>query len=495
MSASTLEVHTLKILTWNINGIRSVFKNSKEIKQGLDALEADVICLQETRVPRCALEEEIAIVEGYNSYYGYPRSKTGFSGVATYCKERFTPFQAEEGLSGLFGSANATDGIGCYGSIKSEFSKTELRDLEYEGRAVITLHKIKVADGPIWKSLALINVYCPRADPQNAQRGFMKLRYYHLLEARANALMKEGHLVVVVGDVNTCHKPIDHCNPENVEDFNKNPCRRWLDQVIFDPSRDDDNSNGNPLRLIDAFRFVNPNVENAFTCWSTVGNARSNNYGTRIDYILLDTTLGCALDNCLILKNVEGSDHCPVKAMLDLKFEGSSKCPSLCTKYYPEFIGSQSKLLNFFNKKEIKDLNEEKCKVTISSKQAKAKSLRQRNIKSFFQRPITNCDANSNRSGGSASSLNSSSESSYEYGATKQGNGIRGLNGQESSEAWRMLLAGPKPPPNCRHDEACVLRTVKKKGKNMNRKFWCCARGEGRSGDPNARCAFFQWNK
>jgi AP endonuclease-2 len=125
-----------------------------------------------------ALDQGTAIVDGYNSYYGFPRSKSGYSGkakfqlaliltslcfnntikcnkcvitvfllqgVATYCKDAFTPFRAEEGLSGLFSSSDAVDSVGCYGNIRAEFSKMELRELDFEGRAVITQHKIKVS--------------------------------------------------------------------------------------------------------------------------------------------------------------------------------------------------------------------------------------------------------------------------------------------------------------------------------------------------------------
>lgn len=65
--------------------------------------------------------------------------------MATYCKNAFTPFRAEEGLSGLFASHDAVDNVGCYGSIREEFSKMELKELDFEGRAVITQHKIKVS--------------------------------------------------------------------------------------------------------------------------------------------------------------------------------------------------------------------------------------------------------------------------------------------------------------------------------------------------------------
>ena len=64
----------------------------------------------------------------------------------------------------------------------------------------------------------------------------------------------------------------------------------------------------------------------------------------------------------------------------------------------------------------------------------------------------------------------------------------------KAASAWKNMMKGPPAAPVCKgHNEVCVLRTVKKKGANSGRQFWCCARGEGRSDDPNARCDFFKW--
>jgi AP endonuclease-2 len=70
-----------------------------------------------------------------------------------------------------------------------------------------------------------------------------------------------------------------------------------------------------------------------------------------------------------------------------------------------------------------------------------------------------------------------------------------GLERKAASGIWRSLLTGPKPPPKCKgHREPCVQRCVKKRGPNFSRKFWVCARGEGRSNDPSARCDHFLWD-
>ena len=66
----------------------------------------------------------------------------------------------------------------------------------------------------------------------------------------------------------------------------------------------------------------------------------------------------------------------------------------------------------------------------------------------------------------------------------------------KAASAWKSVMKAPPVAPLCKgHNEPSVLRTVKKKGPNLNRKFWCCARGEGRADDPNARCDFFKWQK
>jgi exonuclease III len=87
------------------------------------------------------LDEQTALVEGYNSYFSYSRGKAGYSGVAIYCKDCATPVKAEEGLTGLL-TPDIDDSIGCYGD-QTVFSEDELQALDNEGRCVITQHKIR----------------------------------------------------------------------------------------------------------------------------------------------------------------------------------------------------------------------------------------------------------------------------------------------------------------------------------------------------------------
>ncbi|XP_051964575.1 DNA-(apurinic or apyrimidinic site) endonuclease 2-like isoform X1 [Xyrauchen texanus] len=342
----------MKIVTWNINGIRT-FKNG--IKKSLDSFDADIICVQETKVNRDLLDEKTAIVDGYNSYFSFSRGRSGYSGVATYCKDTGTPFLAEEGLTGLLTSHG--EAIGCYGD-KAAFSNEELLALDNEGRAVITQHQFIGIDRP--EKLTVINVYCPRADPDKPERKQYKLQFYRLLQSRAEAILSTGSHVIILGDVNTSHRPIDHCDPDDVDNFEDNPGRKWLNQFLFgtaengnaeDEFADISQKSASEGKFVDSFRHFHPNRSNAFTCWSTLTGARQTNYGTRIDYIFSNRSLvETAFIGVDIMPEVEGSDHCPVWAQLSCTLLPSPKYPPLCTHHMPEFTGRQQKLSRFLVK-------------------------------------------------------------------------------------------------------------------------------------------------
>uniref|UniRef100_A0A8C2QBI4 DNA-(apurinic or apyrimidinic site) endonuclease n=1 Tax=Cyprinus carpio TaxID=7962 RepID=A0A8C2QBI4_CYPCA len=304
------------------------------------------------------LDEKTAIVDGYNSYFSFSRGRSGYSGVATYCKDSATPFLAEEGLTGLL--ANQGEAVGCYGD-QVELSSEELLALDNEGRAVITQHHFVGKDGP--QKLTVINVYCPRADPDKPERKQYKLQFYQLLQCRAEAILSSGSHVIVLGDVNTSHRPIDHCDPDDVDNFEDNPGRKWLDHFLFGMAEKTENENteddltdisqksASGCKFVDSFRHFHPMRSSAFTCWSTITGARQTNYGTRIDYIFADHCLvKSAFIGVDIMPEVEGSDHCPVWAQLSCTLQSSPKCPPLCTRHMPEFTGRQQKLSRFFVK-------------------------------------------------------------------------------------------------------------------------------------------------
>ncbi|KAK1151419.1 DNA-(apurinic or apyrimidinic site) lyase 2 [Acipenser oxyrinchus oxyrinchus] len=353
----------MRIVTWNINGIRT-FKG--KVKQILDSLDADIICVQETKVTRDLLDERTAIVEGYSSYFSFSRGRSGYSGVATFCKDSATPFAAEEGLTGLLTSQGGA--VGSYGN-REDFSDEELQSLDNEGRAVITQHKIRSSGGGE-ETLAVINVYCPRADPEKPERKLFKLRFYQLLQIRAEAILETGSHVIVLGDVNTSHRSIDHCDPDDPERFDENPGRKWLNEFLFGSSEGEEKADEEETgviqepksqrpagasggKFVDTFRYFHPSQTHAFTCWLTLTGARQTNYGTRIDYIFANRKLVDSefLDS-KILPEVEGSDHCRSCGELRCVCLRDPKCPPLCTKHMPEFAGRQQKLSRFLVKAE-----------------------------------------------------------------------------------------------------------------------------------------------
>ncbi|XP_066473360.1 DNA-(apurinic or apyrimidinic site) endonuclease 2 [Tiliqua scincoides] len=518
----------MRLVSWNVNGLRAG-AGSAGLRRLLDSLGADVICLQETKITRNLLEESLAIVEGYNSYFSFSRTRSGYSGVATFCKASATPEAAEEGLTGLFTKHDGA--VGCYGNT-GDFTPEELQSLESEGRAVVTRHRICTSKQQE-STLTIINVYCPRADPEKPERGDFKLQFYRLLQARAEALLRSGGHVVIMGDINTAHKPIDHCEPGDLESFWEHPGRLWLNSFLWEP----DKGYQDEKCFVDTFRFLHPGQEDAYTCWCNVTGSRHLNYGTRIDYILADRALVLSeLEGAQIMPEVLGSDHCPIQATLKGVFLGAPRCPPLCTRFLPEFAGTQQKLSRFLVKVEQTSLSEKGHKRGEAEQSGMGDSKKQRtgqlpkgqgDLYSFFKTSNKRAKAADsarypsitstiqNTAEDSGLSVNPAERTADEcgvvgvakgaaeslrrepaMGVTSEncGNDLGPSRPNQSATLWKTLLSGPAPPPHCKtHGEPCVLRTVKKQGPNFGRRFYVCARPLGKPSDPRARCDFFLW--
>nr|XP_037281212.1 DNA-(apurinic or apyrimidinic site) endonuclease 2-like [Rhipicephalus microplus] len=512
----------MKLLSWNVNGLRS-FKNS--VKDVLRDLDADIVCFQETKATRSVLEESWAIVDGYSSYFSFPRHQSGYSGVATYCKDSCRPFAAEEGLTDLWSSAHRGDRVGSYGDTVV-FDSKFLSTVDGEGRAVLTLHH--AVFGKDTKRVAVINVYCPRADPERPERGQMKLDFYNLLELRAKALLEEGVEVIILGDLNTSHCKIDHCDPSEDEDFYTNPGRQWLSKFLLcgDGPNAPEATAGELEKpcFHDTFRALHPTTEKAFTCWNTRLGARQTNYGTRIDYILCSSGLLPFVSSSEILPEVLGSDHCPVKATFACTPVASPQCPSYSTRHWPEFSGRQQSIAGFLSKG--RSASAEKATRLLEApvncaeigrqpaKKLKISKNGQSTLKGFFvvenkgKSKVIQSDFSTGVTGltnGSEAEFSNKTASVTDATICQSASGVKlqlelpvvardsGKQANQSN-AWKNLLKGPPLAPFCKgHGEQCVLRTVKKPGPNLGRQFFVCPRPEGHSSDPNARCNFFQW--
>ena len=243
--------------------------------------------------------------------------------------------------------------IGHNSALLSCLSAAELRDLDSEGRCVITDHG----------AFLLFNLYIPNA---GEDRNEFKLRYLELLSMRLRQCQAAGREVVVVGDLNIAATRLDHCQPEPFEladgskvAFEESPSRKWwrdnVTATLTYTSADEQSASADQQpRLVDVLRAEHPSQRKAYTCWNTLTGARSGNYGTRIDYILTSHSVATAAHSSRILSYVHGSDHCPVQCSIDVQrlpgWAVRSVPPALCSQWWPELSGQQKKLSSFFTK-------------------------------------------------------------------------------------------------------------------------------------------------
>lgn len=250
---------TMKIMSWNVAGFRACVK--KGFFNWLYSERPDVLCLQETKVSESDLTDEMKKPKDYNVYWN-PAVRKGYAGTAVFTKER--PIKVE-----------------CVIGIKK---------FDEEGRFLI-LH---------FKKFVLVNAYFPHAR-RDLKRLDFKLGYNDAFLKLAEKLRKESrnHLVIV-GDFNVAHKEIDLANPkQNVKNAGFTPQEReWADRFV---------SKG----YVDTFReFVKEGGH--YTWWTYRANARKRNIGWRIDYAFVPKGFTQHVKGAFILKNVMGSDHCPV---------------------------------------------------------------------------------------------------------------------------------------------------------------------------------------
>uniref|UniRef100_T1J0E6 DNA-(apurinic or apyrimidinic site) endonuclease n=1 Tax=Strigamia maritima TaxID=126957 RepID=T1J0E6_STRMM len=429
----------IKVMSWNINGIRT---SKDSIKDLLHSFNCDVLCLQETKLTRDQLDEETAILDG----------------VATICRNEFTPMAAEEGLSGVNYTfyANEKDVVGHYGDILDNWSKDELISLDSEGRSVVTKHRIKTHEGKD-EFLTIINVYCPHASVENGDRLKYKFQFFELLKQRAQLLIDNDSHVIILGDLNAIHKEIDSAH---TIEFTKG--REWLDSLVIslpETGNFDEIPENSKTKFVDTFRHCHPLREEAFTCWCTKLGARTLNFGTRLDYILANVDFAQrTLDSSDIHPEIKGSDHCPVTAQFKCH-PIASKTPFLCTKNWPEFAGKQQTLKSFFQKI---DKTEKTNNSPLKKKQKT--TTNQRTLSTFFKkqnRQETKNTESSSQSSQETKNRESSSQSSQETKNT------------DAADKWKNMFKKTTAPPFCSgHNEPSVLRTVKKSGANLGRQFY-----------------------
>jgi exodeoxyribonuclease-3 len=282
----------IKLVSWNVVSLRNMLDKANLAPAGQQPLpflewlkqeSPDILCFQETRLQQGQVPASLENPAGYHTSWSFAEKK-GYSGTATFSREE--PLSRSPGL-----------GIARFDS---------------EGRVMMTEH-------PGFK---LFNIYFPKAySPREvatarkegaanadrmAERLPFKLDFYDALLEHADALAGRGENIVICGDFNVAHQEIDLARPrQNRETSGFLPEERaWMDRLI---------EHG----YIDTFRHLHKDPGN-YTWWSYRFKARDKDIGWRLDYFFVSKSLAKSLTGAFILKNVLGSDHCPVGITLKI---------------------------------------------------------------------------------------------------------------------------------------------------------------------------------
>ncbi len=249
----------MKLISWNVNGLRACM--TKGFEEAFRTLNADVFCLQETKLQEGQTD---FAPEGYHAYWNYAEKK-GYSGTAIFTKKE--PLQVRYGIG--------------------------IEEHDHEGR-VIALDL-----GDLW----FLTVYTP-----NSQDGLKRLDYRMTWEDAflhyIDSLRKEKP-VVFCGDLNVAHQPIDL----------KNPTANHQNAGFTDEER------GKFSALlaagyVDSFRLLHPDDKEQYSWWSYRFRARERNAGWRIDYFIVSEEIKDRIESATIHQEIFGSDHCPVELIL-----------------------------------------------------------------------------------------------------------------------------------------------------------------------------------
>ncbi len=251
----------MRFISWNVNGLRAIM--NKGFMDNFNALDADIFCLQETKLQEGQID---FAPQGYFGYWNYAEKK-GYSGTAIFSKV--------EPLSVAYG-------IG-------------IDEHDHEGR-VITLE---------FPEYYFVTVYTP-----NAQNGLKRLEYRMRWEDDFLSYIKsldEKKPVIYCGDLNVAHKEIDLKNPKTNR---KNPGftdeERGKMSAVLESG------------FTDTFRYLYPDKEQIYSWWSYRFHAREKNSGWRIDYFICSERLNDKINDAKIHCDIFGSDHCPVELDINI---------------------------------------------------------------------------------------------------------------------------------------------------------------------------------
>jgi exodeoxyribonuclease-3 len=255
----------MKIVSWNVNGLRSLAKDNYW-QTFLQEAKPDIFCLQETKAAPEQLSEELLSPaglpgQGFSSFFSSSQVRKGYSGVAIYSKV--------EPLSVIYGMG--------------------IKEFDQEGRIV----------GAEYEDFWLINTYFPNGG-MGPERLDYKMRFYDAFLSFVEKLRKQKP-VIFCGDVNTAHEEIDLARPkENEANTGFLPEERaWIDEVLR-------------AGYADSYRHFHPQTSSAYTYWDMKTRARDRNVGWRLDYFFVAQEFIHRMKKAEIHPDIFGSDHCPI---------------------------------------------------------------------------------------------------------------------------------------------------------------------------------------
>lgn len=249
----------MKIISWNVNGIRAIAK--KGFFEKIEAMNADVICFQETKAQDEQVAEVLNDLKGYH-FYANSATKKGYAGTAIVSKIK--PIQV--------------------------IANINIEEHDQEGR-VLTAE---------YENFFLTVVYVPNSGSELKRLGYRQTWDAAFLNYLKDLEKKKP--VIVCGDFNVAHRPIDLARPK----ANYNKSAGYMQEEI------DGMNNFINAGLVDTFRYLHPNKTEAYSWWSYRGGARAKNVGWRIDYFLVSKSIINQVKTAEIITDIHGSDHCPV---------------------------------------------------------------------------------------------------------------------------------------------------------------------------------------
>lgn len=263
----------MKLISWNVNGIRAAVKNG--LADFLKTEKPDVLCLQEVKISDSVRDKETFNFQNYTEYWNSAQ-RPGYSGTAILVSEKLTQPKVTNGLGRPSAKGGPASGWDNEGRVQTaEFGK-----------------------------FYLVNAYFPHTRHDLSRLDF-KLKFNDALLSHLKKLQTKKP-VILTGDLNVAHEEIDLANPKENEGnpgFHPNE-RKWMTKFL-------------KAGFIDTYRFLYPKKAQ-YSWWSYRFGARRRNIGWRIDYFCISEALKKQLKQAEILDKVKGSDHCPVKLTMSL---------------------------------------------------------------------------------------------------------------------------------------------------------------------------------